>query len=162
MASSCVAPDVQWEMEAGDLDPWNIVEWRSHFSILKELCLYFSVCFYSLLIYFKYFQWFSGAETNYVLCDYHLSPRAGFFGTLTYRKMQLPFINIGGRGVSFYLSSYFRFSSFLSRTFHIFKLQGMILWLLSSIDVSRFNWGVLAPWYVVKCKPHFSVFDDIT
>ena len=103
MASNCVAPDVQWEMEAGDLDPWNIVEWRSHFSILKELCLYFSVCFCSLLIYFKYFQWFSGAETNYVLCDYHLSPRARFFGTLTYSKMQLPFINIGGGGYPFIL-----------------------------------------------------------
>ena len=49
----------------------------------------------------------------------------------------------------------------MSKTFHIFQLQGLTLWLLSGTDVSHFTWIVLSPWDLVKCKSHFSVFDDI-
>ena len=49
----------------------------------------------------------------------------------------------------------------MSKTFHIFQLQGLTLWLLSGTDVSHFTWIVLSPWDLVKCKSHFSVFDGI-
>ena len=49
----------------------------------------------------------------------------------------------------------------MSKTFHIFQLQGLTLWLLSGTDISHFTWIVLSPWDLVKCKSHFSVFDDI-
>ena len=50
----------------------------------------------------------------------------------------------------------------MSKTFHIFQLQGLTLWLLSGTDVSHFTWIVLSPWDLVKCKSHFSVFDGIS
>ena len=49
----------------------------------------------------------------------------------------------------------------MSKTFHIFQLQGLTLWLLSGTDVSHFTWIVLSPWDLVKCKSHFSVSDGI-
>ena len=74
---------------------WSIVEWMSHFPMLEELFLYLSSSFKDLLISFKYFYYFSVAETNKVLFEWYwgVSPRAGCFGTFRCSKMQLPFLS---------------------------------------------------------------------
>ena len=61
----------------------------------------------------------------------------------------------------FHFSSFiFRFSKFVSNTFHLFHFQGLILWFPSNIEVSRFRWSTLEPWDIVKCKSYFSVFHN--
>ena len=44
----------------------------------------------------------------------------------------------------------------MSKTPHVFQLQGLTLWLLPGTDVSYFWWSVLAPWDLAKCKPFLS------
>ena len=157
----CIAPGRRvgrW----GELGPWNIVEWKSHFLILEGLFLYFSSFFQIMLISFKkVFSVFQLQKlircflTNIDVCHLALSVLAPW----DIGKCKSYFLILGES--AYYFSCFLRFSEFLSKTFPVFQLQELNLWLLSGTDVSDFRWSILVPWDLVKCKSHFSVFDDI-
>ena len=125
----CIAPGRRvgrW----GELGPWNIVEWKSHFLILEGLFLYFSSFFQIMLISFKkVFSVFQLQKlircflTNIDVCHLALSVLAPW----DIGKCKSYFLIL--EESAYYFSSFLRFSEFLSKTFPIFQLQELNLWL---------------------------------
>ena len=75
----------------GVLEPWIIVEWMSHSSLLQGLFWYFSSFFSDFISFFQKLLVFSSCrDLLHVFWWYwRVSPQPGCFGTFVYSKMQL-------------------------------------------------------------------------
>ena len=112
-------------------------------------------------------------------------------GTLEYSRMKVPVSNIGSvilvvfsDSINFFqrLLVFSSYRDWLGVLWLILRCatSGWVFWHLEiwkkmqaqflniegladfMASVSRFRWGVLASWDLIKYKSHFSVFDDIT